>query len=297
MEIEEYDELGNKINATPLFEVKEHAVESLGDGTGQFLWPRQQRSDGAWFGFDSKILAVKRAQYLNKIHFRAQYYNDPHDVGSAPIKREQFQYYEPQWLVCINGKWHYKGNRLNVVAAIDFAFSLSAKSDATSIVVVGCDGVNNYYILDIERFKTDRISEYYKKILQLYEKWGFRKLRAEVNVAQIAIVRDLKDNYIRPNGLALSIDEHRPSRWEGTKEERINAILEPRYANNQIWHYLSGNCQTLEEELIFLNPPHDDIKDALSSAIDIAVPPIGMIRANREESTYMNYNRRFGGVS
>ena len=296
MEIEEYDELGNKINAIPLFEVKEHAVESLGDGTGQFLWPRQQRSDGAWFGFDSKILAVKRAQYLNKIHFRAQYYNDPHDVGSAPIKREQFQYYDPQWLVSINGKWHFKGNRLNVVAAVDFAFSLSTKADSSAIVVVGCDSSNNYYILDIVRFKTDKISEYYKQILHLHQKWGFRKIRCEVNVAQSAIVRDLKDNYIRPNGLALAIDEHRPSRWEGTKEERINAVLEPRYANSQIWHYLSGNCQTLEEELIFTNPPHDDVKDALASAIDIAVPPIGMVRADRVESNYFNYNKRFGGV-
>lgn len=296
MEIEEYDELGNKINAFPLFEIKEHAVESLGDGTGQFLWPRQQRSDGAWFGFDSQILATKRAQYLNKIHFRAQYYNDPHDVGSSPVKREQFQYYDPNYLNCINGRWHFKGNRLNVVAAVDFAFTLSQKADSSAVVVVGCDASNNYYILDIDRFKTDKISEYYKRILQLYEKWGFRKLRAEVSVAQIAIVRDLKDNYIRPNGLALAIDEHRPSRWQGSKEERIMAVLEPRYANNQIWHYPSGNCQVLEEELIFQNPPHDDVKDALASAIDLAVPPIGIIRGDRFESTYFQYHKKFGGV-
>ena len=32
-------------------------VEDIGDGTGQFLWPRQQRYDGKWFGFDQKILA------------------------------------------------------------------------------------------------------------------------------------------------------------------------------------------------------------------------------------------------
>jgi len=37
MEIEEYDELGNVSKATPLFEVKEFPVESIGDGTGEFL--------------------------------------------------------------------------------------------------------------------------------------------------------------------------------------------------------------------------------------------------------------------
>ena len=93
MEIEENDELGTKIKSTQLFEIFQRQVESIGDGSGEFLWPRQQGQEGKWFGFDRDILARKKAQYLNKVHFRAQYYNDPHDVDSSPIKREQFQYY------------------------------------------------------------------------------------------------------------------------------------------------------------------------------------------------------------
>jgi hypothetical protein len=42
------------------------SVEENGDGTGEFLWPRQQRRDGKWFGFDAKILAKKRGQYLRQ---------------------------------------------------------------------------------------------------------------------------------------------------------------------------------------------------------------------------------------
>lgn len=297
MEIEEYDELGNVVRAEPLFEVKEHAVESLGDGTGEFLWPRQQRSDGRWFGFDTKILATKRAQYLNKTHFRAQYYNDPHDVGSSPIKKDQFQYYDPQYLICRDGKWFFKNNRLNVVAAVDFAFTVGKRSDSSAIVVVGADGYNQYYILEIDRFKTDKISEYYRRILKLYEKWGFRKIRAEVSAAQIAIVKDLKESYIRPNGLSLAVEEFRPSRWEGSKEERIMAVLEPKYANNQIWHYPSGNCQVLEEELIFMNPPHDDVKDALSSAIDFAVPPTNFTKMIGANVYDFKYHQKFGGIN
>ncbi len=296
MEIEEYDELGNRIASEPLFEVKEHAVESLGDGTGEFLWPRQQRSDGRWFGFDAKILATKRAQYLNKTHFRAQYYNDPHDVGSSPIKRDQFQYYDPQHLYCRDGKWFFKNNRLNIVAAVDFAYTLGKKSDSSALVVIGADGYHQYYILEIDRFKTDKISEYYRRILKSYEKWGFRKIRAEVSAAQIAIVKDLKESYIRPNGLSLAVEEYRPSRWEGSKEERIMAVLEPKYANNQIWHYPSGNCQILEEELIFSNPAHDDVKDALASAIDFAVPPINFTKSIRDVQEF-KYNLKFGGVN
>jgi phage terminase large subunit-like protein len=181
-----------------------------------------------------------------------------------------FQYYEPKYLQSYNGVWYYNGNRLNVFAAIDFAFSLNKDADATSIVVVGVDSTHNYYILAIERFKTDRISEYYNHILKLYTKWNFRKIRAEITVAQKVIVKDLKENYIKPNGLILAVDDFRPT---GNKEERIESTLQPRYANKQIWHVRGGNTDLLEQELVNRKPPHDDIKDSLAACIDIATPP------------------------
>jgi phage terminase large subunit-like protein len=296
MEVDEYDEIGNVVKAEPLFESKEYPVETAGDGTGQFIWPKQQRSDGKWFGFDSDILAKKRAQYLNKIHFRAQYYNDPHDVDSSPIQRDLFQYYDQNYLSRKDYNWFFKRERLNIVASVDFAYSTGKKSDYTSIVVLGVDGLSNYYILEIDRFRTTKISEYFQHILKLYEKWGFRKIRAEVSVAQKVIVDDLKENYIRPNGLSLSVDEYRPSRWIGSKEERIFSILEPKYANRQIWHYQAGNCQVLEEELLYTNPAHDDVKDALASAIDFAHPPMNYYNMRRTATPLWNYHGKFGGV-
>lgn len=296
MVLDEFDDEGNVKHTVALFDVKEHAVETAGDGTGEFLWPRSQRSDGKWFGFNQEELAKKRAQYLNKVHFRAQYYNDPHDIDSSPIKRDLFQYYDPNHLGRRDYSWFFKRERLNIVAAVDFAYTTGKKSDYTSIVVLGVDGLNNYYILEIDRFKTDKISEYFQHILKLYEKWGFRKIRCEVSTAQSVIVKDLKDNYIRPYGLSLSVDEYRPTRWQGSKEERIMAILEPRYANHQIWHYQSGNTQILEEELMFTNPSHDDVKDALASAVDFAVPPMNIFAIKRNNEQPAQYHSRFGGV-
>lgn len=298
MMVDEHDEYGNIIRSTELFEVKEYPVESVGDGTGEFLWPKQQRSDGKWFGFDAEILAKKRSQYLNKVHFRAQYYNDPHDTGASPIKRDQFQYYDPVFLGKKDARWVFKNNILNVTAAVDFAYTLGLRSDYTCVVVVGVDGDQNYYILDIERFKTDKISEYFNRIFKLYEKWGFRKIRTEVTAAQIAIVNDLKNSYIRPMGLSLAVEEYRPSRVQGSKEERILSILEPKYANKQIWHYPGGNCQILEEELIFANPAHDDVKDALASAIDFAQgqAPLNIFRTMKKAAQMFNFHSKFGGV-
>jgi hypothetical protein len=296
MELEIYDDWGEIEHHEPLFELKEHAVESIGDGTGEFLWPRQQRSDGRWFGFDIKTLAEKRAQYLNRLHFRAQYYNDPNDVDSSPIQRSQFQYYDPNYLHRRDGKWFFNKEPLNVVAAVDFAYSTGRRADHTSIVVVGADGLHNYYVLDIDRFKTDKMSEYFQHILKLHEKWGFRKIRAEVSVAQIVLVKDLKESYIRPLGLSLSVDEFRPSAKQGSKEERIMAILEPKYANGQMWHYPGGNCQVLEEELVLQNPAHDDVKDALASAVDFAIAPLNVFKLRKDPVPAMIYNSRFGGV-
>ena len=298
MQEDEFDKTGTVIGTRNVYETFERRVEDHGDGTGEFLWPRTMRTDGKWFGFNQEILARKRAQYIDKTQFRAQYYNDPNDASSSLIDRSKFQYYDKKFLSQNNGYWYFRDKRLNVYAAIDFAFSIKKKADFTSIVVIGMDFTGRIYVLDIERLKTSRISDYYNAILQLQTKWGFRKLRAEVSVAQEVIVKELKESYLKPNGISLSIEEYRPTRNEGTKEERLVSTLEPRYSNLAMWHYKGGNCELLEEELCLQHPPHDDIKDALAQVIGIAVPPNeGRSRLHaRTRENVLTFNSRFGGI-
>ena len=295
MEMKEdvYDENGDKVDEDSIYEIYERAVENLGDGTGEFLWPRQQRRDGKWFGFDKKILAQKRGKYLDRMQWRAQYYNDPQDPDNERISTSNFQYYDSKFLQLSGGHWAYKGQRLNLVAAIDFAYSTRKAADYTAIVVVGVDGENNVYVLDIDRFKTDQIGEYFKHLLHLHNKWDFRKLAAEVSVAQKAIVQSLKQNYIAPHGLAIKVEEVRPTK---NKEERIEAILAPRYDNLQMYHYRGGNTQVLEEELVMQNPAHDDVVDALATAVEHAVKPARVMRPRTSETNVI-WNSRFGGRS
>lgn len=297
--VEIYADDGELISEDNLYEIFQKEVENVGDGTGEYLWPRQQRSDGKWFGFDQSILARKRAQYLDKTQFRAQYYNDPNDLESAAISPEYFQYYDRSKLSRFEGKWYYGGRKLNVFAAVDFAYSIRLKSDYTAIVVIGVDSGGSVYILDIDRFKSNLISDYFARILSLHQKWDFRKINCEVTAAQQVIVKDLKENYIRKHSLALAIEEHKPTRHEGTKEERLEATLQPRYANRQMWHYHGGNCQILEEELVLQNPPHDDVKDALASAIAISVAPTGNSGRSSQALLFEPgiINNRFGGVA
>lgn len=296
--VDTYDNEGNLDGSYQLYEVFERQVEDAGDGTGEFLWPKQQRYDGKWFGFDQNILAKKRSKYLDRTQFYAQYYNNPNDPDHEVLSRDYFQYYKKEHLSQTGGQWHYKGTRLNVFASVDFAYSLGRKSDYSVIVVVGVDSNSNYYVLDIQRFKTDQISIYFKELLALTVHWSFRRVRAEVTAAQSVIVQALKEQ-IKQNGIALSIEEYRPTRTQGSKEERIAAVLLPRYENRQIWHYQGGNCQTLEEELVLQNPAHDDCKDALASCISFAVAPSARRTSSNEISAFWkeHSNGRFGGIS
>lgn len=292
-EYEIFSEEGDILGKENVWDIKEYTVET----DGIFIWPRAVRaSDGKAFGFNLQQLARIKAEYSDRTQFYAQYYNNPNDPGSNRIDRDSFQYYDRKYLRQVDDKWYFRDKRLNVYASIDFAYSLSKAADNTAIVVIGIDADSNIYILDIAVFKTDRISEYFKQIANLHSKWEFTKLRAEVTVAQVVIVRDLKDR-LKEEGLSLSIDEYRPSRKEGTKEERIASVLEHRYDNGLMWHYKGGHMDTLEEELVLARPPHDDCKDALASAVSIAIKPKQKGNIDRSTTRSVQFSSRFGGVS
>ena len=281
-----YNDAGEVIGREPQWDILQRVVEE----NGEFLWPRQRRSDGKYYGYDLKELARIKAGYIDKTQFYSQYYNDPNDASTSPITPDMFEYYNRDNLTVNGGVYHLNGRPLNVYAAIDFAYSLSAKADNTAIVTVGVDQDNNRYILDIDRFKTDKIQDYYDHIIAVHQKYSLRKLRAECTAAQQVIVKTLKDK-LSENSVRLVIDEYKPLR---DKEERVLATLKPLYEDHRIFHYRGGNCELLEEEVKQAKPAHDDMKNALADAIDIAVAP-RKTSYTRQIQTIQRLGR-FGGV-
>lgn len=288
-----YDDEGDVESELEVYELFQRVVEI----EGEFLWAKRTRKDGKAFGFDAKELARIKAKYIDTTQFYSQYYNDPNTTENARINSDNFQYFDKAALNVKDGDWYIRDRKLNIFAAIDFAFSLRRQADYTALVVVGVDHQANYYVLDIDRFKTEKIIDYYQHILKSWEKWGFRKIRAEVTVAQQTIVKELKDSYLKPNGIPLSVDEFRPTRSLGDKAQRVGAVLEPKYDNLQVWHYKGGNCQTLEEELVMVHPPHDDIKDALSNAMAISLAPKLRMTQGLGFNKPLPTHSRFGGIT
>jgi phage terminase large subunit-like protein len=298
IEEELYDEAGYVIGHEPIYEVFEKVVEDNGDGTGTFLWPRQQRYDGKWFGFDRRILAVKRAKYIDKTQFYAQYYNNPNTGDGAGIDRSCFQYYDPSFLRQERGYWYYASKRLNVIASMDLATTVNKTSDYSAIVILGQDSDRFYYVLDVHRFKVRTVSDYFHELLHLYNKWNFKKMVAEVVSHQAGLIQTLKEDHLRKNGISLSIIEEKPTKHDGTKNERMSANLDPAYTNMAVWHKRDGGCQILEDELVMQFPPHDDCKDALSNAIKHMTPP--QQRSQNSDGSFGNvvkFHSRFGGVT
>lgn len=288
---EVFDKEGQLTGRRQQWSVFQREVET----NGEFLWPRTKRADGKYFGYDMPNLARIKAGYHGDIsQFYAQYYNNPNRAGASCIKREMFAYYDPSKLVCKAGNYYYKGKILNVYAAMDFAYTLGEKSDWTVLAVVGVDAEGIYYILALNRFKTDKIQDYFSAIATGHNKWRFRKLRAEATAAQSVIVRQVIEN-LKEEGIRLTVEEFKPTR---DKLERVQAILRPRYEEMLVLHYKGGNCELLEEELVSARPEHDDLKDAVASAIDIAVAPskANYMRQFNTDTISTVRSGRFGGV-
>lgn len=262
-----YNRNGEYTGERPQWDVFQKVVEV----DGEFLWPRTKRADGKYFGFDMKELARIKAGYDDKTQFYAQYYNDPNQRGAAKISSEMFEYYDPNKLTVNGGVWRYNGDILNIFGAVDFGYSLSNRADDSAIAAIGVDAYSNYYVLAIDVFKTDKIHDYFTHLLKMNEKWNYKKVRIEATAAQQIILKELK-KLLKEDGVRLNIEEYKPTR---DKEERMDAILRPKYEEHKVFHYRGGNCELLEQQLTSVRPEHDDIKNAVADALEIAVAPTG----------------------
>jgi predicted phage terminase large subunit-like protein len=206
------------------------------------------------------------------------------------------QYYDVSSVSLSGGAWYIGEKKLNLSAACDLAFTEGKRSDYTAIVVAGMNEDGQIFLLDIMRFKTSSIPVMADAIRKMQARWSLRSMRVEVGAAQTAVVKEIK-RVLASEGVTLYIEEVTRTRTEGTKQERIDMTLLPRYEQGMIWHYRGGNCQTLEEELGQARPAHEDISDAFATAVEKLTPPSRILRANDlRQGPRINTHSRFGGV-
>lgn len=306
MRYDDFDDKGNHLGSKPMWDIFERVVEDSPrrTGDGNFIWPRMTMPDGSSYGFDQRQLAKKKAQLSidgDHAQFYAQYYNDPNDVSLHTLSRDMFMYGDSRSLRQENGKWYYKDKLLTLTAACDLAFTDGGgrklrRRDYTAICVIGRDADGYVYVLDIDRFQTDKIEVYYEHIAELHDYWGFREIFVETNNGG-KIVKSAIEDMIRRNGSVLVVHGVPHTSHQGKKEERIAQALEPLYRQKSVYHFKTRLIRLLEEELILPRPPHDDMKDCLAMAVANSKKPIS--RGTRQvtiRTTDMPSASRFGGV-
>lgn len=298
---DEHDDL-IQVKAWSVFErVVEDSPKRTGDGV--FLWPRMHFEDGESYGFDRKELAKKRGKLLldgDAVSYFSQYYNDPNHESLNKLSRSSFKYFEKRNLVLEGTTWHYDGKPLKLYAGGDLAFTDMKAKDAkrrdwTALCVIGIDCEGFVYVLALERFKTDKPEEYYNKIMELYNYWGFKEITLESNNAG-KVIKNQVEGFIRKNHGTLIVHGKAHTSHDGRKEERIASVLEPRYRTGSILHEKGGYSKMLEDEIVLRRPAHDDLKDALAITLAEAMPP-----RKRTDPTKLKRPRprkvsRFGGT-
>ena len=106
------------------------------------------------------------------------------------------------------------------------------------------------------------------------------------------MAQDLADR-LYDAGVRIPIDVYVPPNNEG-KIARVNGILEPLYRAGAIYHFRGGFAQTLEDELVSVNPVNDDLKDSWAMCVDLMHRPVARIKKKR--NNVIQYHPRFGGV-
>lgn len=280
------------------FILEEIAETSGGDLTGDYLWPRTISAvDGKPYGFDPRTLSAKRAEFFSlgeNAQFYAQYYNDPNDPSSESVDRDAVQYYNAKHVLFNDGSYYYKDRKLNVFAAMDVAWTVNTSSDYTAIAVIGVDWENNIYVLGLDRFKTKDFDTYYKRIINLQSQWGFRKIHIESNAGGIFVANEVK-RLAKLNGANLVVKPKAATANEGKKEERHLATLIPRVKNGGVYFTKGGLTNVIIEEIVLERPPHDDLKDSLTQAIEISYTPSKQA-VGTNNVVRIRAHKRFGGL-
>lgn len=283
----------------PQWVVAEAVVEDAGDGTGEYLWPRVKcPKTGMWYGFDIRVWATKQADYLSHgkgAQFWAQYYNEPNDPTAQRVGDDSFRYYERGLLTQSRGKWYYDGKALSVFAGMDLAFSDdTGKTDYSAIAVVGVDWEGFVYILEVMMYRTMDASLHYSNLMSLHDKWSIRKIKIETNNGGKLIDRQIK-NMLRENGRSLNIVSVAKTKHDGNKLERYAMTLEPRYRQGVILHYKGGLIPTYEDQVKKVRPKNDDLKDAVTDAIEIMEIPTRSASGPLSTGKVQQASSRFGG--
>jgi len=192
--------------------------------------------------------------------FSSFYLNDPVDEESALIKKDMIKYW---------GEGEHKLPRnLSIFSVCDPAVSQSVSADESSIITVGVDVNNDWYILETRSGKWT-VGQLIEELFAVHAQWKPSAMSIEVIGQAQGLMTPIYDEENRRNRyLPLVEIKVRP---QVRKEMRIRSILQPRFERGKI--FIKKDMIELEEQLLkFPRSKRDDMIDALTDVEEIAFP-------------------------
>ena len=241
---------------------------SIWDEDEKSLWPQR---------FPKKrILQIKDefASIGNINGFYQEYMNIAQSPDSAPFK--------PEWIKM----HHYDYERINgqnclvqdlgddkkvipieIYAGVDPASSLSIRADFFAIAMVGIDNDNNRYMVDCFRERINP-SHQPQKIIDMYKKYRPRRVKIETTGYQEALRTGTRELMSEENLYIPGLEAGVKPRTK--KSERLLSLV-PMFARKQ-FHFRSEDIAAQQEFLSYPKGQHDDVMDAVWTALDGAKP-------------------------
>ena len=261
------------------------------------IWNDDEKSSWPERFPKERILSIKEEfKSVGNINgFFQEYMNIAQSPDAAP--------FQPDWIKIHN--WEYKridgqnclvqnygdedNEKLKAVelyTGVDPASSLSARADYFVIATIAIDNENNKYIVDIFR---DRISpaEQPGKIIDTYKKFKPRRIKVETVGYQEALrtaVRELmKEEQLYIPGLEAGVKPR------NSKSERLLSLV-PLFAKGT-FYFRPEDIKAQQEFLSYPKGKHDDIMDAIWTALDKAKPCRITNFERMDENNLLNGNK------
>lgn len=188
--------------------------------------------------------------------FASEYLNKPSDDDSCIFKKDYFVYYDEH-------KIDYRN--LEIYSFWDIAIGKNSRSDYNAIVTIGRDKFTGVlYVLDAWAEKIPMHKALEVALLKI-KQWKPKVFGVETVQAQYDMYRQLRERAVQQGLYSTRIMPINP---KGKKEDRIEQ-LEPLVEGGYL-RFNKGHRLLLEQLELFPSHDHDDLPDALTSAVEIA---------------------------
>jgi predicted phage terminase large subunit-like protein len=234
--------------------INEHGGEVLRawDSNRKLLWPE------VWT--PEKLEAKRKDMAIEgrgDAAFYQEYFNEPVSEEDQLFKEEMFKYFNDTQLEEVMKK------PVSVYLMVDPAISKRETADFTALVVTVVDRQGRIYVAEIVR-KRMGLTDTYRTLFHLYEKWHPEKVGIETTAYQKALVHYIDEQKKKNDMIRTMRVQEIKSDMDKVRKIRQ---LEPRYNLGNIYHRQNDPMtKTLESELLrFPRGATDDVIDALSS--------------------------------